>query len=84
LASRNDTPGEGRPDINLLMSDINMPGSMDGVKLAHVVRSRWPAVRVILATGRTRPEPMPPDTRFMAKPFRIDQVLAAVAELHRH
>ncbi|MEI9851672.1 MAG: response regulator [Sphingomonas sp.] len=45
---------ESRDDISLLFTDIQMPGSMDGLKLAHAVRRRWPHIKIILVSGRSR------------------------------
>src|SRR3977135_2127913 len=42
---------ESRSDISLLFSDIQMPGSMDGLKLAHAVHERWPSIKIILVSG---------------------------------
>lgn len=43
---------EVRRDIHLLFTDIDMPGSMDGLKLAAAVRDRWPPVHIIITTGK--------------------------------
>ena len=43
---------EGRRDIRVVFTDIHMPGSMDGLKLAHAVRNRWPPIRIIVTSGR--------------------------------
>jgi CheY-like chemotaxis protein len=43
---------ESRSDIALLFTDIQMPGSMDGLKLAHAVHERWPPIRIILVSGQ--------------------------------
>jgi CheY-like chemotaxis protein len=45
---------ESRPDIAVLFTDINMPGSMDGLKLAHAVRDRWTPVKIIMVSGKVR------------------------------
>src|SRR5438094_9829126 len=45
---------ESRSDISLLFSDIQMPGSMDGLMLAHAVHERWPAIKIILVSGQVR------------------------------
>ncbi len=45
---------ESRSDISLLFSDIQMPGSMDGLKLAHAVHDRWPAIKIILVSGQVK------------------------------
>jgi CheY-like chemotaxis protein len=45
---------ESRTDITLLFTDINMPGSMDGLKLAHAVRERWPPIKILVVSGKQR------------------------------
>ena len=42
---------ESRSDISLLLTDIQMPGSIDGLKLAHAVHERWPSIKIILVSG---------------------------------
>jgi two-component system, response regulator PdtaR len=42
---------ERRSDIHLIFTDIQMPGSMDGLKLAHFVRNRWPPIKIIATSG---------------------------------
>ena len=42
---------EADPTIRLVFTDIDMPGSMDGLKLAHYVRGRWPPIKLIVASG---------------------------------
>src|SRR5258706_6612138 len=46
---------ESRSDISLLFTDIQMPGSMDGLKLAHAVHDRWPSIKIILVSGQVKP-----------------------------
>src|SRR6266436_7820144 len=62
---------ESRSDIALLLTDIQMPGSMDGLKLAHAVHERWPAIRIILVSGQLMPVSIdiPADSRFFGKPL---------------
>ena len=43
---------ESRRDIRVVFTDIHMPGSMDGLKLAHAVRDRWPPIKIIVTSGR--------------------------------
>ena len=38
-------------DIQLVITDINMPGSMDGLRLAAAIRDRWPPIHLIVVTG---------------------------------
>src|SRR3954468_18520562 len=42
---------ESRPDIRVVFTDIQMPGSMDGLKLARAVRDRWPPVQIVATSG---------------------------------
>src|ERR1700676_2172545 len=45
---------ESRSDIALLFTDIQMPGTMDGLKLAHAVHQRWPPIKIILVSGQVK------------------------------
>jgi two-component sensor histidine kinase/DNA-binding response OmpR family regulator len=69
---------ESRADISLLFTDIQMPGSMDGLKLAHAVHDRWPAIKIILVSGQVNPSDAerPADSRFFGKPLSDDQMIA--------
>jgi len=69
---------EERPDIHLVFTDIDMPGSMDGLKLAAAVRDRWPPVHIIITTGKSRPMTIPDDALFIPKPYRGGSVVTAV------
>jgi CheY-like chemotaxis protein len=44
---------EARADIHLVFTDVEMPGTIDGVKLAHYIRNRWPPIHLIVASGST-------------------------------
>ena len=72
---------EARPDIRVVFTDVEMPGSMDGLKLVHAIRQRWPPVVLIVASGRITPlaSEMPQDTVFLLKPYSEAQVLKALA-----
>jgi two-component sensor histidine kinase/ActR/RegA family two-component response regulator len=69
---------ESRSDISLLFSDIQMPGSMDGLKLAHAVHHRWPSIKIILVSGQVKvaSEETPEDSRFFGKPLETKQMIA--------
>jgi two-component sensor histidine kinase len=69
---------ESRSDISLLFTDIQMPGSIDGLKLAHAVHDRWPAIKIILVSGQVKPSDSerPADSRFFGKPLGVDQMIA--------
>lgn len=65
---------EARADIRIIFTDIDMPGSMDGLRLAAAVRDRWPPVRIIVTSGYRRIDPadLPEGAIFLAKPYDID------------
>lgn len=69
---------EARSDIALLFTDIQMPGSMDGLKLAHAVHARWPAIKIVLVSGQVRPSDAerPVDSHFFGKPLGVEQMIA--------
>ncbi len=72
---------ERHSDIALVISDVDMPGSMDGLKLAHFIRHRWPPIPVILVSGKAAIDTgnLPLRTLFFSKPVR-DAVLHAAAQ----
>jgi two-component sensor histidine kinase/CheY-like chemotaxis protein len=69
---------ESRSDISLLFTDIQMPGSMDGLKLAHAVHDRWPSIKIMLVSGQVTPTDAerPADSRFFGKPLAVEQMIA--------
>ena len=69
---------EARQDIHLVFTDIDMPGSMDGLKLAAAVRDRWPPVHIIITTGKVRPIVIPPGALFIPKPYLHGAVISAI------
>ena len=74
---------ERQSDIRLVFTDIDMPGSMNGLKLTAAVRDRWPPVRIIATSGHFKVQAgdLPADARFIAKPCQPAQIISAVREL---
>lgn len=72
-----------RNDIAFVITDVDMPGSMDGIALARYVASRWPPIRLIVVSGKVtlKETDLPVGARFIPKPYREDVLLAAVREL---
>jgi CheY-like chemotaxis protein len=66
---------EANADIRLLFTDVSMPGSMSGADLARDVAKRWPAIGIIMTSGRPRPDRLPLSTRFHDKPYEPAAVL---------
>ena len=69
---------EARQDIHLVFTDVNMPGSMDGLKLAAAVRDRWPPVHIIITSGKIRPLEIPANALFIPKPYVGENDVAAM------
>ena len=62
---------ESRSDVRLVFTDVNMPGSMNGLRLAHAIRGRWPPVELLVtsAVSNIRAKDLPERGRFLAKPY---------------
>ena len=72
---------ETRSDIAVLLTDIDMPGSMDGVKLAHAVRNRWPPIKIIVVSSRVIDRDLPTDSHFYVKPYHAEKVMSEICSL---
>jgi CheY-like chemotaxis protein len=74
---------EARRDITVVFTDIQMPGSMDGLKLARAVRGRWPPIKIIATSGRVHlsQTDLPEGGRFLPKPYSPGQVTGVLREL---
>ena len=77
---------EHRDDIRVIFTDINMPGSMDGLKLAHAVRDRWPPIEIIVTSGfkLAREYALPDRGIFLPKPYTRAEVATALHTFVSH
>lgn len=75
---------ESRPDIALMVTDIQMPGNMDGVELAQAVHSRWPSIKIIVISGLQQPIDLPADSRFFGKPFEARDMICQMRNMIGH
>ena len=77
---------ESRSDIALLFTDIQMPGSMDGLMLAHSVHKRWPPIKIILVSGKLKLSDIdtPPDSRFFDKPLDSEKMVSEIQDMIGH
>ena len=73
---------ESRSDIRAVFTDIQMPGLMDGLKLAQAVRDRWPPIKIIVTSGRelVTEGDLPEGGRFFAKPYDATEICKALRE----
>ena len=74
---------ETRNDISAIFTDINLPNSIDGLKLAASVRDRWPDIRIVITSGKTRPslDELPKNSAFVQKPYQTSDVINALRAL---
>jgi CheY-like chemotaxis protein len=70
-------------EIHVLFTDVNMPGSMDGMALAEQVHQRWPHIRLLIASGYARPhsDEIPDHGHFVPKPYRGATLARHIAEM---
>jgi CheY-like chemotaxis protein len=73
---------KARPDIQVIFTDIKMPGSMDGLKLARYVRSKWPPIKIIATSAHfvIGEGDLPEGGVFLPKPYTSNTVTAALRE----
>jgi two-component system, response regulator PdtaR len=71
---------ETDPEIKVVITDINLRGSMDGLRLAAAIRDRWPPIHLIVAAGQAyaSSSALPPGSLFVPKPYGPDEILSAV------
>jgi CheY-like chemotaxis protein len=72
---------ESRSDIALIVTDIQMPGSMDGVELAQAVHRRWPSIKIIVVSGLNEPINLPADCRFFGKPLEAGDMISEMRSM---
>jgi len=70
-------------EVRLLFSDLDMPGSMDGLELARIVHERWPDIGLLLTSGQHQPSQaaIPDAGRFLSKPWTHDELIRNVRHL---
>ncbi|MGF9566633.1 response regulator [Neorhizobium sp. BT27B] len=71
------------PRIEVMFTDVDMPGGVDGLKLAASVRDRWPPLTIIVTSGlrSVATESLPVRARFMPKPYNPDVVVRSIREM---
>jgi len=76
---------ERHPAIRVVFTDIQMPGTMDGLELARCVRKRWPPTIIVISSGKIQPDEdeMPDGVSFLPKPYderKLSRILAEVTQ----
>jgi CheY-like chemotaxis protein len=72
-------------EIHVLFTDIDMPGDVDGLQLAQLVRTRWPPIKIIVTSGKHSysHDELPVEGRFIPKPYDTAFVAAAIQDVMR-
>jgi two-component system, response regulator PdtaR len=68
-------------NIAVVISDIDMPGSMNGIGLAHVIRLERPLIKIILVSGHEMPLDGVHHDAFFAKPYNAPAIILRVKDL---
>ena len=74
---------ERNSEITVVFTDVQMPGTMDGIALAKYVRRRWPPTIIVVSSGKSQPAPgvLAEDIPFLSKPYedrRLSEVIGHV------
>ena len=74
---------EADPDIHIVFTDVQMPGTMDGLRLARFIRDRWPPIKIVATSGRLRvvDEDLPKGSIFVPKPYTPEQIIRTFRQL---
>ena len=74
---------EARPDITVVFTDVQLPGLMDGLRLARAVSGRWPPIKIVATSGHiaVRATDLPEGGRFLPKPYSSMQVAGVLREV---
>jgi len=69
--------------ITIMFTDIDMPGGMNGLKLAAAVRDRWPPIKIIVTSGHHVPnlDQLPAEVRFIPKPYNPDRIVSTFQQM---
>lgn len=73
-------------DIRIVFTDVDMPGGMDGLKLAAAIRTRWPPIKIVVTSGhrKVNVDDLPVEAQFIAKPYSFDRLVTALRTLAGH
>lgn len=74
---------ESRDDIRIVFTDVDMPRGVDGMRLAAIIRDRWPPIKVIVVSGHTDDpgDVIPAETVFFSKPYREEQIVDTIRQM---
>lgn len=70
-----------RPEVDVVFTDVHMPGTMDGIELANTIRRTYPEIGVIIASGLARlsASSLPLNMRFFSKPYDLNEIVDSIS-----
>ena len=70
-------------EAQVVFTDVQMPGRLNGLDLVNIVSRRWPSIQVLVTSGGTLVDPaaLPPCARFVAKPWRGADLVVRMARM---
>ena len=74
---------EAKPEMAVIVTDVKMPGRMNGFELAQLVSERWPEVGIVVTSAYAIPsdDELPPSAEFLQKPYAAAELLEAVKKV---
>lgn len=74
---------EAEPSIRIMFTDITMPGTMDGLRLAAAVHDRWPPIKIVVTSALhlMNSTDIPDGSVFHAKPYQHDAIVKVIRRL---
>ena len=67
--------------LRVLFTDVDMPGSIDGLELARIAHALWPKLRILVTSGKNAPRALPEHGRFVGKPYVHEQIVRDIGRL---
>jgi DNA-binding NtrC family response regulator len=67
-------------NVSAVLTDVSMPGSMDGLDLAEYVSHKWPAIGLLVTSGGSLDKAVPEGSRFIRKPYDLGHLMHEVRE----
>ena len=74
---------QNRTDVRVVLTDMNLPGYLDGLELAHAIQHRWPSIQIVVTSGMMRPaaNELPEHSHFVPKPYDFSRLTGFLREL---
>lgn len=66
---------QARQDIRMVFTDVNMPGTMNGLQLAACVRDRWPRTHIVVTSGKSWSVAELAGAVFVPKPYALSNII---------